>query len=298
MLRAARSAGWLPAASAGESRLSSGGSEWRPPRPSSAVARAALATVLLTTAAGAAQQPLHFEAISNTSSSNTSTYRARAHGNRQPSARGPILRNELVHAGNVTIDHPYGNPFVGPCLRPEHNVTIKGLVGGGRYCSPQCSDTHPCPVPWSPTDHVLTAQGECVLKIAPTESPNGCVLICSPTANQSDDGCPVGATCKPISGTGICTFDLGGTPSPAPPHPAPPPPSPAPPPTGPHYADPIDGPCTGGDVNMTVARVAGAACAPTCSDKGQACPTGRCGVSLHAHHRSLHCVCARACVCV
>lgn len=98
-----------------------------------------------------------------------------------------------------------------------------------QFCSPACSAAGACPTD-VPTG--TTAKPTCDLN-----SPQGgkyCSLVC---AGAGAAGCPTGASCKAIQGTGICTYDAapgptppGPTPpGPTPPGPTPPAPSPTPP---------------------------------------------------------------------
>lgn len=84
-----------------------------------------------------------------------------------------------------------------------HNLVVSMVSVGipGAICTPKCSDFMPCPkdVPYG-----VTAQPTCALK---DQSGNEyCVLLCKPGdlrgANECGD-----ATCQPIQGLGICTFD-------------------------------------------------------------------------------------------
>jgi hypothetical protein len=85
-----------------------------------------------------------------------------------------------------------------PCQSDEVQVTITGI--SGTFCSPKCSTFKPCPTD-VPTG--TTAKPECVLEAQGHSSPTNCALICSPGASA---GCPSGATCQPIQGTGVCTY--------------------------------------------------------------------------------------------
>jgi hypothetical protein len=151
----------------------------------------------------------------------------------------------------------YENPYKGPCGAGEKNLTLTGLPGA--ICGPACSPTVPC----APAPAGSTAKPQCAVDIAPSKTPNACALVCKP---PGVGGCPTGATCKPIQNVGICTYNSGPAPPPAPPGP------PAPPsPPGSHYGDPNAGPCSGGDVAVTVTGLAGKVCAPACSTSSP-CP--------------------------
>lgn len=72
----------------------------------------------------------------------------------------------------------------------------------GSFCSPKCGPSSPCP---ADTHKGATAKGECVLQTPSSTSPSQCALICKPKPSGGD--CPVGATCVPIQGLGICTYE-------------------------------------------------------------------------------------------
>jgi len=93
----------------------------------------------------------------------------------------------------------YGDPKPDGCLSDELSVEVEGLSGD--FCSPYCSTSKPCP---SDLPSGTTANPECVLETAGSSSPTNCALICNPADN---DSCPQNATCKPISGIGVCTYD-------------------------------------------------------------------------------------------
>jgi len=92
----------------------------------------------------------------------------------------------------------------GGCQAGEEDVKIQGVTGG--FCSPSCtSGACPTDVPAG-----VTAKPQCALK-----SPTGakyCALICSPSTDEEslragDAQCGTNASCKSISGAGICTYD-------------------------------------------------------------------------------------------
>lgn len=90
----------------------------------------------------------------------------------------------------------YEDPSAG-CEGDEVSVQITSVKGD--FCTSACSLLKPCP-----TDvpaHV-TAKPACALQDA-SQNKKYCALICDPSgANTCGE-----ATCKPISGTGICTYD-------------------------------------------------------------------------------------------
>jgi C1A family cysteine protease len=94
----------------------------------------------------------------------------------------------------------YEDPNSGPCQADEQAVQITGIQGS--FCSPKCgflrSCTHDVPAG-------TTAKPTCALETAGSSKPTQCALICDPSALA--DGCPTDASCKSISGTGLCTYD-------------------------------------------------------------------------------------------
>jgi len=93
----------------------------------------------------------------------------------------------------------YEDPKPSGCQSDELSVQVEGLAGD--FCSPYCSTSKPCP---TDLPDGTTANPECVLETAGSSQPTNCALICTPTRN---DECPQNATCKPISGIGVCTYD-------------------------------------------------------------------------------------------
>jgi hypothetical protein len=92
----------------------------------------------------------------------------------------------------------YEKPVNGQCNAGEEAVQIQGVSGS--FCSPECTGVFKtkCPDPPAGT----TAQAKCVLETQGSQKPTNCALICDP----SSGGCPTGAACQPIQGTGICTY--------------------------------------------------------------------------------------------
>jgi C1A family cysteine protease len=92
----------------------------------------------------------------------------------------------------------YGDPSAG-CMSDEESVQITGITGD--FCSPECTGLlkNKCP---TDLPAGVTAQPECALK----DSSGGkrCALICNPAQYAGECGT---ATCKPIQGTGLCTYD-------------------------------------------------------------------------------------------
>jgi hypothetical protein len=93
----------------------------------------------------------------------------------------------------------YGDPSAGPCQSDEISVQVTGVKGD--FCSPNCSPTSACPtdVPDS-----ATAKPECILEAGGSSQPTNCVLVCKVIGKGQ---CPTKATCKPIQGIGICTYN-------------------------------------------------------------------------------------------
>jgi len=92
---------------------------------------------------------------------------------------------------------PYADPNAGPCPAGSTAVQITGLQGS--FCSPKCGLFAKCPK--SPS----AAEAKCVLETAGSQKPTQCALICTPSALAGE--CPAKASCKAISGTGLCTYD-------------------------------------------------------------------------------------------
>merc|ERR1712151_836300 len=95
----------------------------------------------------------------------------------------------------------YEDPKEG-CQADEKAISIQGVAGA--MCSPKCIGpttngmTCPTDVPAG-----VKATPQCALK-----TPTGdqyCALICVPGAD--DNKCGENASCRPISGLGICTYD-------------------------------------------------------------------------------------------
>jgi hypothetical protein len=93
----------------------------------------------------------------------------------------------------------YEDPNAGPCKEGETAVQITGVQGS--FCSPKCGLFRTCPKAPAGT----AAKPECVLETAGSQKPTQCALICSPSSLAGD--CPAKASCKSISGTGLCTYD-------------------------------------------------------------------------------------------
>jgi hypothetical protein len=81
------------------------------------------------------------------------------------------------------------------CHDGELGIQIQGIAGN--VCAPQCNAKNECPKE-VPQD--TTATPTCALQ--DNQGGKYCVLMC-----DSDSMCPKLASCKKISGTGICTYD-------------------------------------------------------------------------------------------
>jgi len=94
------------------------------------------------------------------------------------------------------VNGHYGDPYSG-CASDEKAVSIQGLAG--EVCTPSCTSSA-CPTD-VPTG--VSAKPQCAL-----QDPQGnkyCILMCSPSVE--DDQCGDNASCKPIQGMGVCTYD-------------------------------------------------------------------------------------------
>lgn len=99
------------------------------------------------------------------------------------------------------IDTEANDPKPNGCHAGETSVQIQGLTGD--FCSPTCSKTKPCSTKYPPGTG-STTRGECVLEMSGKSTPTQCALICDPSSKA---GCPTKATCKPIQGLGVCTYN-------------------------------------------------------------------------------------------
>lgn len=113
-----------------------------------------------------------------------------------------LEKSTLVLADDfkATTTTHYEDPKAsGSCESGEMAVQIQGVAGD--FCSPSCTFAQACPTD-VPTG--TTATPMCALAAGGSSSPTNCALICTPGANA---GCPANASCKSISGVGICTYD-------------------------------------------------------------------------------------------
>jgi len=92
----------------------------------------------------------------------------------------------------------YGDPKNG-CESDEQSVQVTGVSGD--FCSPPCTGILKTKCPTDvPAGTTVTPQ--CALKT--TTGDKYCALVCQPGSN--DAGCPTGASCQSIQGTGLCTY--------------------------------------------------------------------------------------------
>jgi hypothetical protein len=115
-----------------------------------------------------------------------------------------VFQKEWLQTHGGVVNGHYGDPKDG-CESDEKAVQVQGVAGD--FCAPECSSSDSCPAD-IPTG--VTAKPECAL-----QTPSGakyCALICSPSLpikNQfvADAQCGQNASCKAISGVGICTYN-------------------------------------------------------------------------------------------
>merc|ERR1711974_125392 len=95
----------------------------------------------------------------------------------------------------------YGDPFTAGCLSDEVKASVTGVDGS--FCAPECSGFS------CPTDKPsgVSATPQCALQTS--GGAKYCALICTPNAIRTvtDSECGTNASCKAISGIGICTYD-------------------------------------------------------------------------------------------
>eukprot|EP00468_Gymnochlora_sp_CCMP2014_P000721 CAMPEP_0167741128 /NCGR_PEP_ID=MMETSP0110_2-20121227/683_1 /TAXON_ID=629695 /ORGANISM="Gymnochlora sp., Strain CCMP2014" /LENGTH=131 /DNA_ID=CAMNT_0007625143 /DNA_START=21 /DNA_END=416 /DNA_ORIENTATION=- len=113
-------------------------------------------------------------------------------------AREPVFLNPGVVYHLVNSSTHYGDPKSG-CMSDEIAVQIQGIAGD--FCTSKCSFIQSCPTD-VPTG--VTAKPMCALQS--TAGDQYCALICSPSS-KDDTQCGTNASCKAISGVGLCTYD-------------------------------------------------------------------------------------------
>jgi len=119
----------------------------------------------------------------------------------------PTTSVEMIFVGAPESDATphYEDPnTTGSCQAGEEAVQIQGIKG--KMCSPKCSSTGACP---TDVPKGVTAKPTCALQ---GMGGKFCALICSPSTDErslraGDAMCGANASCKAISGTGICTYD-------------------------------------------------------------------------------------------
>ena len=152
-------------------------------------------------------------------------------------SHAPATAVRLQEAAFAAPSSHYADPCAAAgCKLGEHPVSVTGVPGS--FCSPKCVGTGAANCP-TDVPAGVSATPSCALT-APSGT-KSCALVCSPSAaiaiadqHAADAMCGAGASCKPIQGQGLCTYDdCGPSPEPTPP-PAPTPPmAPTPPPTPP-----------------------------------------------------------------
>jgi tripeptidyl-peptidase-1 len=119
------------------------------------------------------------------------------------SERGERVREVFVSAPLGTPH--YEDPNIsGSCQAGEVDVQIQGI--GGKMCAPKCSASGSCP---TDVPQGVTAKPTCALQ---GMGGKYCALVCSPSSSEKtlragDAQCGTNASCKAISGVGICTYD-------------------------------------------------------------------------------------------
>ena len=104
-------------------------------------------------------------------------------------------QSRSVTANNTHYEDPKPNG----CRADEEAIQISGVAGD--FCTPQCVGTT-CPTDVPPG---VTATPTCALQDA--SGNKFCALMCTPGSKTQDSQCGATASCKPISGIGICTYD-------------------------------------------------------------------------------------------
>lgn len=110
-----------------------------------------------------------------------------------------MIMRRLIPLALALVSAHYEDPNLpAGCASDEQAIQITGLAGD--FCSPQCDASGSCPSDVLPG---VTATPTCAL-----HSSGGakfCALVCDPTVSGKQ--CGVHASCKPIQGTGLCTYD-------------------------------------------------------------------------------------------
>jgi len=103
-------------------------------------------------------------------------------------------------ADDDSDDSHYSDPYEGGCLDDETEIQIEGV--SGEACAPSCSVFSSCP---TDVPDGVTGTPECALQDV-LSGAMYCAIICS-ADRLGDDQCGDNASCKSISGVGICTYD-------------------------------------------------------------------------------------------
>merc|ERR1711981_1120280 len=117
------------------------------------------------------------------------------------SASYPTDAHKTGSSPAPSVSSHYEDPkSAGGCQSDEIAIQIQGISGD--FCSPKCTGVFKTKCP-TDVPAGVTAEPECALK--DTSDDKYCALICDPS-DVNDATCGK-ATCKPIQGTGICTYD-------------------------------------------------------------------------------------------
>jgi len=117
-----------------------------------------------------------------------------------PSPAGPAPSSPSPAPSTPAGSHYEDPNTTGSCRSDEQDIQIQGITG--KFCSPACTGVFKTKCP-TDVPAGVTARPECAL-----QDPSGdkyCALICDPSGNG--DECGDKASCKSISGTGLCTYD-------------------------------------------------------------------------------------------
>merc|ERR1719149_344834 len=96
-----------------------------------------------------------------------------------------------------------GKSAAGECgiaMQPSYPVAGASPPGPAPPSPGPAPPSPPPPGPAGPT-----AEPKCVLETSGSQKPTQCALICTPSGDAGQ--CPTNASCKAISGTGLCTYD-------------------------------------------------------------------------------------------
>lgn len=114
-----------------------------------------------------------------------------------PSPPGPSPPSPTPSPPSPSGSH-YEDPYKGGCRSDEIQATIQGV--DGEVCLPKCTGIFKMGCP-KDVPAGVTATPQCAIK---DQSGNKyCILTCTPGSNT----CGADASCKSISGVGLCTYD-------------------------------------------------------------------------------------------